>query len=71
MRQNRTLDKPRLLGLVWPSIVVVLLEAMLPGGSLYVLSGARRYVGGGSHWAQGQGGAIYYLTLHAHSRAWA
>ncbi|WP_439898698.1 hypothetical protein, partial [Pseudomonas aeruginosa] len=25
MRQNRTLDKPRLLGLVWPFIVVVLL----------------------------------------------
>ncbi|EPM1167990.1 hypothetical protein ACWATP_005121, partial [Pseudomonas aeruginosa] len=24
MRQNRTLDKPRLLGLVWPFIVVVL-----------------------------------------------
>ena len=45
MRQNRTLDKPRLLGLVWPFIVVVLLQAMLAGGSLYVLSAVRSYVG--------------------------
>lgn len=69
MRQNRTLDKPRLLGLVWPFIVVVLLQAMLAGGSLYVLSAVRSYVGGESLWSKGQKDAIYYLTLYADSRA--
>jgi len=68
MRQKRTLGTPRLLGIVWPFIAVVLFQALLGGVSLYVLSAVRGYVAGESLWSKGQKDAIYYLNLYADSR---
>ncbi|HEY0289039.1 MAG TPA: EAL domain-containing protein [Pseudomonas sp.] len=68
MKQNRILEKPRLLGIVWPFIAVVLLQALLGGVSLYMMSAVRSYVGGESLWSKGQKDAIYYLNLYANSR---
>ncbi len=56
---------PRLLGLVWPFIVVVLVQALVASLSLYTLSAVRAYVGGESHWSKGQKHAIYFLSLYA------
>ena len=56
---------PRLLGLVWPFIVVVLIQALVASLSLYTLSAVRAYVGGESHWSKGQKHAIYFLSLYA------
>ncbi|SDU99478.1 EAL domain-containing protein [Pseudomonas mucidolens] len=68
MKQKRTFGTPRLLGIVWPFIAVVLFQALLGGVSLYVLSAVRGYVAGESLWSKGQKDAIYYLTLYADSR---
>lgn len=68
MKQKRTLGTPRLLGIVWPFIAVVLFQALLGGVSLYVLSAVRGYVAGESLWSKGQKDAIYYLGLYADSR---
>ena len=68
MKQKRTLEKPRLLGIVWPFIAVALLQALLGCGSLYMMSAVRSYVGGESLWSKGQKDAIYYLSLYANSR---
>lgn len=68
MKQKRTLGTPRLLGIVWPFIAVVLFQALLGCVSLYVLSAVRVYVGGESLWSKGQKDAIYYLTLYADNR---
>ena len=68
MKQKRTLGTPRLLGIVWPFIAVVLCQALLGGVSLYVLSAVRGYVAGESLWSKGQKDAIYYLNLYADSR---
>ena len=68
MKQKRTLGTPRLLGIVWPFIAVVLFQALLGGVSLYVLSAVRGYVAGESLWSKGQKDAIYYLNLYAASR---
>ncbi|MBE8590403.1 EAL domain-containing protein [Pseudomonas sp. MAFF 301449] len=68
MKQKRTLGTPRLLGIVWPFIAVVLFQALLGCGSLYMLSAVRGYVGGESLWSKGQKDAIYYLTLYADDR---
>jgi hypothetical protein len=68
MNQARTLGTPRLLGIVWPFIAVVLFQALLGGVSLYVLSAVRGYVAGESLWSKGQIDAIYYLNLYADSR---
>jgi diguanylate cyclase (GGDEF)-like protein/PAS domain S-box-containing protein len=65
MKQKRTLEKPRLLGIVWPFIAVVLLLALLGCVSLYALSAVRGYVAGESLWSKGQKDAIYYLNLYA------
>jgi PAS domain-containing protein len=65
MNQTRTLGTPRLLGIVWPFIAVVLFQALLGGVSLYVLSAVRGYVAGESLWSKGQKDAIYYLNLYA------
>ncbi|WP_130932375.1 EAL domain-containing protein, partial [Pseudomonas sp. Sample_24] len=65
MNQTRTLGSPRLLGIVWPFIAVVLFQALLGGVSLYVLSAVRGYVAGESLWSKGQKDAIYYLNLYA------
>ncbi len=69
MKQKRTFGTPRLLGIVWPFIAVVLFQALLGCVSLYVLSAVRGYVGGESLWSKGQKDAIYYLTLYADNRA--
>ncbi|MHA3737394.1 EAL domain-containing protein [Pseudomonas sp. Eth.TT006] len=68
MNQPPTLGTPRLLGIVWPFIAVVLFQALLGGVSLYVLSAVRGYVAGESLWSKGQKDAIYYLNLYADSR---
>ena len=68
MKRTRTFGTPRLLGIVWPFIAVVLFQALLGCGSLYVLSAVRGYVGGESLWSKGQKDAIYYLTLYADNR---
>ncbi len=68
MKQKRTLGTPRLLGIVWPFIAVVLFQALLGCVSLYMLSAVRGYVGGESLWSKGQKDAIYYLTLYADNR---
>lgn len=68
MKQKRTLGTPRLLGIVWPSIAVVLFQALLGCVSLYMLSAVRGYVAGESLWSKGQKDAIYYLTLYADNR---
>jgi len=67
MKQKRILEKPRLLGIVWPFIAVALFQALLGCVSLYMLSAVRSYVGGESLWSKGQKDAIYYLTLYASS----
>ncbi|WP_416772423.1 EAL domain-containing protein [Pseudomonas sp. RHF3.3-3] len=68
MKRKQTLGTPRLLGIVWPFIAVVLLQALLGCLSLYVLSAVRGYVAGESLWSKGQKDAIYYLNLYADSR---
>src|SRR3990167_6827585 len=68
MKQKRTLGTPRLLGIVWTFIAVVLFQALLGCVSLYVLSAVRGYVAGESLWSKGQKDAIYYLTLYADNR---
>lgn len=65
MRLSPTDTSPRLLGLVWPFILVVLVQALVASGSLYTLSAVRAYVGGESHWSKGQKQAIYFLSLYA------
>ncbi|MEB0120458.1 EAL domain-containing protein [Pseudomonas sp. CCI1.2] len=64
MTQKRILE-PRLLGIVWPFIAVVLFQALLGCVSLYTLSAVRGYVAGESLWSKGQKDAIYYLNLYA------
>ncbi len=68
MKQTRTLETPRLLGIVWPFIAVVLFQVLLGCFSLYVLSAVRGYVAGESLWSKGQKDAIFYLGLYADSR---
>ena len=68
MRQKRILEKPRLLGIVWPFIAVALFQALLGCVSLYTLSAVRSYVAGESLWSKGQKDAIFYLSLYANSR---
>ena len=57
----------RLLKLVAPFIAVVLLQAMIAGLSLEVLSSVRSYVGGEAVWSRAQKNAVYALTLYLHS----
>lgn len=68
MKSERIFETPRLLGIVWPFIAVVLCQTLLGCISLYTLSAVRSYVGGESLWSKGQKDAIYYLTLYADSR---
>lgn len=67
MNHKRTLESPRLLGIVWPFIAVVVFLAALGCVSLYALSAVRSYVAGESLWSKGQKDAIYYLNLYADS----
>ncbi|MBA1241938.1 EAL domain-containing protein [Pseudomonas japonica] len=68
MKQNRTLETPRLISIAWPFIAVVLLLALLGCISLYALSAVRGYVAGESLWSKGQKDAIFYLSLYADNR---
>ena len=68
MKHKRPLGTPRLLGIVWPFIAVVLFQALLGCLSLYMLSAVRGYVAGESLWSKGQKDAIYYLHLYADNR---
>ncbi|TGQ53192.1 EAL domain-containing protein [Mesorhizobium sp. M1C.F.Ca.ET.193.01.1.1] len=65
MKLSSTDASPRLIGLVWPFIVVVLIQALVASLSLYTLSAVRAYVGGESQWSKGQKQAIYFLSLYA------
>ncbi|WP_137885285.1 EAL domain-containing protein [Pseudomonas sp. 2FE] len=65
MRQKRIRDKPRLFGLIWPFIAIVLLQALLAGLSLDLLSSVRAYVGGESLWSKGQKEAIQSLCRYS------
>lgn len=56
---------PRLVGLVWPFVAVVLIQALVATLSLHTLSAVRAYVGGESQWSKGQKHAIYFLNLYA------
>ncbi|MCP3752140.1 EAL domain-containing protein [Pseudomonas sp. SBB6] len=68
MKRKRTLEAPKLLGIIWPFVAVVLFQALLGSISLYALSAVRGYVAGESLWSKGQKDAIYYLNLYADSR---
>ncbi|WP_454255810.1 EAL domain-containing protein [Pseudomonas sp. Marseille-Q8238] len=57
----------QLLRLVWPFVLVIVLQALLAGSSLFVLSAVRGFVGGESLWSKAQKDAIYYLDLYANS----
>jgi hypothetical protein len=59
---------PSLLGLIWPFIVVVLIQTAIAGFSIYTLSAVRAYVGGESHWSKGQKNAIHLLGLYTDTR---
>ena len=65
MKSKRPHGTPRLLGIVWPFIAVVLFQALLGCVSLYMLSAVRSYVGGESLWSKGQKDAIYFLYLYS------
>lgn len=66
--QSRIRHDSRLWKLVWPFIAVVLLQGLLGVGSLYLISGARAYVGGESLWSKGQKDAIHYLQRYGETR---
>jgi len=68
MKPTRSLVTPRLLGIVWPFIAVVLFQVLLGCVSLYMLSAVRGYVAGESLWSKGQKDAIHFLNLYADSR---
>ncbi|RYF28445.1 MAG: EAL domain-containing protein [Comamonadaceae bacterium] len=56
---------PRTFNLTWPFIVIVLLQALMASGSIYVLSSVRAFVNGESQWTKGQKDAIHYLGQYA------
>ncbi|MEO4046344.1 EAL domain-containing protein [Pseudomonas sp. CAU 1711] len=71
MSQESTIQEVRsasqLLRLVWPFVLVVVVQALLAGGSLYLHSAVRAYIAGESLWSKGLKDAIYYLDLHVQS----
>lgn len=68
MKGHRTLEAPKLLGITWPFIAVVVFQVALGSLSLYTLSSVRAYVAGESLWSKAQKDAIYYLNLYAETR---
>lgn len=68
MKGNRTLEAPRLLGIIWPFVAVVVFQVLLGSLSLYSLSAMRAYVAGESLWSKAQKDAIYFLSLYAQNR---
>ncbi|WP_188036536.1 EAL domain-containing protein [Pseudomonas sp. EZ-C24] len=65
MKGTHIHQAPRLLGIIWPFVAVVILQVLLAGLSLYTLSAVRAYVAGESLWSKAQKDAIYYLNLYA------
>ena len=53
MKLSSTDAGPRLIGLVWPFVAVVLIQALVATLSLHTLSAVRAYVGGESQWSKG------------------
>ncbi|WP_174874098.1 EAL domain-containing protein [Vogesella oryzae] len=68
MRQAPTRNPTHLLGIVWPFIVVALLQAAISGVSLNVMSSVRAYISGESLWSKGQKDAIYSLEQYTETR---
>ncbi|HLA33099.1 MAG TPA: EAL domain-containing protein [Pseudomonas sp.] len=66
---KRACISSQLLRLVWPFALVILLQSLLAGGSLYLMSAVRAYVGGESLWSKGLKDAIHHLDLYAQSQA--
>ncbi|MDB5846625.1 MAG: domain S-box protein [Rhodoferax sp.] len=64
-KQPQSGHVPLTLRLTWPFIGMVLLQALLAGGSIYTLSAVRAFVAGESEWSKGQKDAIYCLELYA------
>jgi diguanylate cyclase (GGDEF)-like protein len=55
----------RMLRLMWPFAVVALVQALLTGWSLDIMSTVRAYVAGEGLWTSGQKDAIYFLDEYA------
>ncbi|MGY3499876.1 MULTISPECIES: GGDEF domain-containing protein [unclassified Bradyrhizobium] len=53
--------------LVSPFVMVVVLQAMIAGFSLEVMSSVRAYVAGEAMWSRSQKNAVYFLNLYLHS----
>ena len=68
MKGKRTIEAPKLLGIIWPFAAVVVFQVLLGSISLYSLSAMRAYVAGESLWSKAQKDAIYYLNLYATDR---
>jgi diguanylate cyclase (GGDEF)-like protein len=65
MRLNLSDKNSGLLRLASPFIAILLLQALLAGISLNILSSVRAYIGGESLWSKGQKEAIQFLDLYA------
>jgi hypothetical protein len=56
---------PLTFKLTWPFMAMVLLQVLLAGGSIHVMSAVRAFVGGESQWSKGQKDAIHRLDTFA------
>lgn len=68
MKGTRAYVAPRLLGIIWPFVAVVVLQVLLGSASLYALSAMRAYVAGESLWSKAQKDAIHYLSLYVETQ---
>ncbi|WP_459206299.1 EAL domain-containing protein [Pseudomonas sp. MLB6B] len=68
MDVSRTQWAPKLVGIIWPFVAVVVFQVLLGIASLYALSAVRAYVAGESLWSKAQKDAIYYLSLYAETQ---
>jgi diguanylate cyclase (GGDEF)-like protein/PAS domain S-box-containing protein len=65
MKTTGTRAKPKLIALVWPFVLVALVQAAVASLSIYTLSAVRAYVGGESLWSKGQKAAVFFLDRYA------
>jgi diguanylate cyclase (GGDEF)-like protein/PAS domain S-box-containing protein len=63
-RTTATRAKPKLAALVWPFVLVALVQAAVASLSIYTLSAVRAYVGGESLWSKGQKMAVFFLDRY-------
>ena len=56
---------PLTFKLTWPFMAMVLLQVLLAGGSIHVMSAVRAFVAGESQWSKGQKDAIHRLDIFA------